>query len=102
MIIIKGVNIFPNVLTNIVESHIQPGDEFQIEVYTEREINEIAIKLEIREEGKREEIQRAIQDVIKGELNLRVEVKIVPKGTLPKFEFKVKRFIDRRKATSGS
>jgi phenylacetate-CoA ligase len=96
MIIIRGVNVFPNVLANIVESHIQPGDDYQIEAYKEAEVDEIAIKLETKEEGMGEMIQRAIQDEIKSKLNLRVEVKVVPKGTLPKFEYKAKRFNDRR------
>ena len=97
MIIIRGVNVFPNVLANIVESHIQPGDDYQIEAYKEAGVDEVAIRLETKEEGMGEMIQRAIQDEIKSKLNLRVEVKVVPKGTLPKFEYKAKRFIDRRK-----
>ena len=97
MIIIKGVNVFPNVLTNVVETHIQPGDDYRIEVYEEKSINEIKIKLEIKEKGRREEIQRVIQDETKRKLNLRVEVEVVPTGSLPKFDYKAKRFIDRRK-----
>jgi phenylacetate-CoA ligase len=97
MIIIRGVNVFPNVLANIVESHIQPGDDYQIEAYKEAGVDEVAIKLEIREEERREALQRAIQDEIKRKLNLRVGVELVPKGTLPKFDYKAKRFIDRRK-----
>ncbi len=97
MIIIRGVNVFPNVLANVVESYIQAGDDYRIEVYQEKGINELAIKLEMKEEGKREMIRRAIQDEIKRKLNLRVEVEVVPLGTLPKFDYKAKRFIDRRK-----
>ena len=100
MIFIRGVNVFPNVLASFVESYIQPGDDYQIEVYKERGVDEIAIKLEMKEEGKREGIQRTIRDEIKRKLNLRVEVKIVPMGTLPKFDYKAKRFIDRRKEGS--
>jgi phenylacetate-CoA ligase len=97
MIIIRGVNVFPNVLANIVESHTQPGDDYQLEAYKKAGVDEVAIKLETREEGMGGVIQRAIQDEIKSRLNLRVEVKVVPKGTLPKFEYKAKRFLDRRK-----
>jgi len=97
MIIIRGVNVFPNVLANIVESHIQPGDDYQIEAYKEAGVDEVAIKLETKEKGKEGVIQRAIQDEIKSKLNLRVGVEIVPKGTLPKFDYKAKRFVDRRK-----
>jgi phenylacetate-CoA ligase len=97
MIFIRGVNVFPNVLASFVEGYIQPGDNYQIEVYEEKGINEIAIKLEMREREKCEAIQRAIQDEIKKKLNLRVEVEVVSNGSLPKFDYKVKRFVDRRK-----
>jgi len=97
MVVIRGVNVFPNALANVVETHIQAGDDYQIEVYEKRGIDEIAIKLEMKEEGKKEVIQKAIQDEIKRRLNLRVDVEAVPKGTLPKFNYKAKRFIDRRR-----
>jgi phenylacetate-CoA ligase len=99
MIVIRGVNVFPNVLSNIVESYIQPGDDYRVEAYKDKEkgIDEIAIKLELKDEEKKGVIQRAVQDEIKGKLNLRVGVDIVPRGTLPKFGYKTKRFIDRRK-----
>jgi hypothetical protein len=41
-------------------------------------------------------IQRNIQDEIKRALNLRVEIEVVLKGTLPKSDYKAKRFLDRR------
>ena len=97
MIIIRGVNVFPNVLANVIESYIQPGDNYRIEVYRKRGIDEIAIQLEMKEEGKEEVIPKAIQGEIKTKLNLRIEVETVPKGTLPKSDYKAKRFVDRRK-----
>jgi len=97
MVIIRGVNVFPNVLKKIIESHIQPGDEYQIMAYKRAGVDELAIKLEVSEEDNRQAIQRNIQDEIKNTLNLRVEIELVPKGTLPKSDFKAKRFVDRRK-----
>lgn len=99
MIIIRGVNVFPKSLANIVEKYIEPGEDYWIEAYKDKEkgIDEIAIKLEMKEEGKGARISKAIQGEIKRMLNLRIEVRIVPKGTLPKSDFKTKRFVDRRK-----
>ena len=97
MIVIRGVNVFPNVLMNIVESYIQPGDNYRIEAYKEKGIDEIAIKLEVKEDGKKEVIQKAVQDEIKTKLNIRVMVDVVPEGILPKFDYKAIRFVDRRK-----
>ena len=97
MVIIRGVNVFPSAVKKIIESHIPPGNEYQIVVYKRKSIDELAIKLELSEENQKEVTQRNIQDEIKTTLNLRVEVEVVPKGILPKFDFKAKRFIDRRK-----
>ncbi len=97
MVVIRGVNVFPNVLAEVVESHIQPGDDYRIEAYKEDGVDEIAVKLEIKEQEKKEAIGGAIQDEIKRKLNLRVEVGVVPGGTMSKSDFKAKRFIDRRK-----
>jgi len=97
MVVIRGVNVFPNVLADVIENHIEPGDDYQIEAYRKRGADEIVIKLEMREKEKAEGIGRTIQDEIKRKLNLRVEVEVVPKGVLPKFDYKVKRFVDRRK-----
>jgi len=97
MVVIRGVNVFPSALANIVGSHIQAGDDYQIEVHKRMGVDEVAIKLELKEEGKRGTAQKSIQDEIKRKLNLRVEVEAVSKGTLPKFDYKAKRFVDRRK-----
>lgn len=97
MIIIRGVNVFPNVLTNIVENNIAAGDDYQIEVYEDKGISEISIQLEMKEEDKNKTVQRAIQDEIREKLNLRVEIRIVPRGTIPKSDYKAKRFVDKRK-----
>lgn len=101
MIIVRGINVFPNVLKNIVESYISTGDEYQIEAFKQGGIDEIAIKVEIKDEENKEAIERAVEDEIKSKLNLRVGVKVVPKGTLPKSDYKAKRFVDRRKVTSN-
>jgi len=97
MIIIRGVNVFPNVLTNIVEDYIQLGDDYQIEVYKGRGSDEIVIKLEMKEEEKKETIKRTIQDEIKRKLNLRIRAEVLTKGTHSKSVYKAKRFIDKRK-----
>lgn len=100
MIIIRGVNIFPNVLANVIETHIQPGDNYQIEAFKAAGVDEIDIKLEIRKEEIGRMIQDAIQDEIKKKLNLRVGVEVVSRGTLPPVDYKAKRFVDRRKEKS--
>ncbi len=101
MVIVRGVNIFPNALKNIVEHYILPGDEYQIEAFKERGIDDIVIKVEVKDKEKQEVVKRNIQNDIKNKLNLRIEIEVIPKGTLPKSEFKAKRFVDRRKATSN-
>jgi len=97
MIVIRGVNVFPNVLANIVESHIQPGDDYQIVAYKKKEGDELVIRVELSEGEKKEVIQKIIQDEIKRKINLRIGIEFLPKGSLPKYDYKAKRFIDKRK-----
>jgi phenylacetate-CoA ligase len=97
MVIIRGVNVFPSAVKKIIESHIPLGNEYQIILYKREGIDELAIRLELSEGEERETIPRGIQEEIKKTLNLRVEIEVVPQGTLPKSDFKVKRLIDRRK-----
>jgi phenylacetate-CoA ligase len=97
MITIRGVNVFPSAIANIIQSHIEPGDHYQIEVYEKKGISEIAIKLESKEKVQREAIEKAIQGEIRSKFNLRVEVKSLPIGTFPKSDYKAKRFVDKRK-----
>lgn len=96
MLIIRGVNVFPTALENIVRSYPEV-DEFMIEVRKVKEMDDLKLKLEIDESQysaeKIKETIRAIVEDVRNKLNIRVETEHAPAGTLPRFEAKAKRVV---------
>jgi phenylacetate-CoA ligase len=94
MLIVRGVNIFPSAIEAVMRSYPQVI-EFAVEVYSIGAMDELAIKAEIAGEN-----PQAIADTIARDashrLGLRVPVSLAPYETLPRFELKARRLIDRR------
>jgi phenylacetate-CoA ligase len=90
MLIIRGVNIFPTSVEQILHSFPEVI-EYRMTARKESEMDSLAIELEDRlNEPKR------IAKELRLRLGLKIEVKTVEIGSLPRFEGKGKRFIDKR------
>ncbi len=94
MLIVRGVNIFPSAIENIVRSFPQV-DEFAMEVYKRGEMDELEVKIEVVGDDP-EGVARAVQEEMQKRLSLRVPVHVVPAGTLPRWELKARRLVDKR------
>ncbi len=96
MLVVRGVNVFPSVIEEIVRQHPMV-DEFRIEVFKQAEMPEIRILIEINDDAVgRDTVDRTVAAVASGvraSFGLRVEVRAVPAGTLPPFELKAKRVV---------
>jgi phenylacetate-CoA ligase len=90
MIIVRGVNIFPSALEEVLRE-IAEVQEFRVTVYRHQELDQLRIEVE----DSLHQPQR-IADLIQRRIGIRVEVLEVPGGTLPRFEGKGRRFIDLR------
>ncbi len=90
MMIVRGVNVFPSSIEQILRSFPEIV-EYRLTAYKKAALDQLKIEIEDR-------LQQP--ERVKQELNLRlgfrVEVECVPLGTLPRFEAKGKRFIDQR------
>ena len=96
MLIVRGVNIFPSAIENIVRSFPQV-DEFAMEVYKRGEMDELEVKIEVVGDDP-EGVARAVQEEMQKRLSLRVPVHVVPAGTLPRWELKARRLVDKRRS----
>lgn len=96
MLIIRGVNVFPSALENIIRSYPEVA-EFMIEVHKIKEMDDLKLKLEIDESQhsaeKIKEVIRAIVEEIRNKLQIRVETEHCAAGSLPRFEMKAKRVV---------
>ncbi len=90
MLVIRGVNVFPSSIEQIVRSFPEVV-EYRMAAYKAGELD--ALTLEIEDRLDRPE--RVAQE-LRLRLGLQVEVRTVPLGSLPRFEGKGQRFVDQR------
>jgi phenylacetate-CoA ligase len=98
MLIVRGVNVFPAALEGIVR-RFAAVDEFMIEVYRRAEMDEVRLVLEVPEGAAH--VPLAVQEAVRVDLGIRVEVATVALGSLPRYELKAKRLIRRLAAREG-
>ncbi|OPX87294.1 MAG: Phenylacetate-coenzyme A ligase [Pelotomaculum sp. PtaB.Bin104] len=94
MLIVRGVNIFPSTMGNIVEKFMELGCEYQIIAFRQGDMDEVRLKIEVTPTS--QDVDKLIVPELKKQLNLRVDIEKVPKGTLVRSDYKGKKFIDER------
>lgn len=94
MLVIRGVNVFPSAIDNIVRSFPEVV-EYQLSVSREGSLDSLALAIE----DHLDQPERVARE-LHVRLGLRVTVTVVPPGSLPRFEGKARRVIDNRNATT--
>ena len=103
MLIINGVNIFPQQIEKAVMSVPEIGAHYIIEVTKDDLLDRIHVKVEINPHsfsGSLEQmdgIRRKVIDALKTELGVNPRVELVAPNSLPAQEGKAKRVFDLRK-----
>jgi phenylacetate-CoA ligase len=92
MMIIRGVNVFPSSIEAILHG-FPDVQEYRLTARRRGETDVLEIDVEDRL-GEPTRISRVLQL----RLGLKVEVRSVPIGTLPRFESKARRFVDERRS----
>ena len=88
MITIRGINVFPSAVENIVRRY--PAIvEFAIEVYRHREMHELRLKVEIT--GAPNGVIDRLAQAFSNDLRIRASIEHVADGSLPRFELKSRR-----------
>ena len=90
MLIIRGVNIFPSAVEQIVRSFPEVL-EFRMIVTKLDEMDQLAVEVEDKLES-----PERIAEELQLRLGLKVDVRLVTLGTLPRFEGKGMRLVDQR------
>ena len=102
MLIIRGINVFPSQIEHALLELPEVGEHFQIVVDRKGALDEMLVRVEVRKEAFSDkiadlmQIQRRVAHRLKNTLNVAVDVELVEPGSLPRFEGKSKRVIDRR------
>ena len=95
MVVVRGVNVFPNAVEDIVRAC--PGvAEYQVEISTHKTLTEMSLQIEpTRDCTDGPLLVRHLQRSFETALSLRVPIQLVPRGSLPRFEMKGRRWIRR-------
>ncbi|KAF5091280.1 phenylacetate--CoA ligase [Methanospirillum sp. J.3.6.1-F.2.7.3] len=102
MLIIRGINVFPSQIEHALLGIPEVAEHFMIEVDRIGALDEMLIKVELAKEAFSDKIsdlmrtRRHVEKILKSALNVQVSVELTEPGTLPRFEGKAKRVIDKR------
>ena len=89
MLIVRGVNVFPSAIEGIVR-RFPAVDEFAIEVYRQSEMDEVRLLVEVQGEAGALTV-RSVEEAVRVDLGIRVDVRPVAPGSLPRFDLKARR-----------
>lgn len=102
MLIINGVNLFPVQIERKIMGFPGVGKNYVIEIRKENYMDRLYVKVEVDKEifngtlAGLTELQRRITDDLRAELSVSPVVELVEPSSLPVWEGKAKRVIDRR------
>ncbi|MDI6899746.1 MAG: phenylacetate--CoA ligase [Methanolinea sp.] len=105
MLVIRGINVFPSQIEHVLLEIPEVGNQFMVYVDRVNHLDEMTIDVEINRDffsGELKDLARIQNKVVKAlrdALELRTTVRLVEPGSLPRFEGKAKRVVDRRKDT---
>jgi phenylacetate-CoA ligase len=103
MLIIRGVNVFPQQIENVLFEIEGVAPHYQIIIDRKGALDDTTVNVEVSESmffdemKKQSMLKETIKKRLAAELGISVEVKLVEKQTLERFEGKAKRVIDNRK-----
>jgi phenylacetate-CoA ligase len=93
MVIVRGVNVYPTAVENILRASGQVG-EYRVEVDSARRLAELRVEVEPTPEcGDGAALAQRLEAELHTALGLRIPVAAVPRGHLPRFEMKARRWV---------
>jgi phenylacetate-CoA ligase len=93
MLLIRGVNVYPGTIESAVRAFPEIT-EFEGHVFTQQGLEQIALKIELLPEysTQAERIRANLQEELRQRLGMRLDIEVMPAGSLPRYELKARRF----------
>ncbi|MFZ2472380.1 MAG: phenylacetate--CoA ligase [Methanothrix sp.] len=103
MLIVRGINVFPSQIEDVLVSIPEIGNYFQVVVDRKKHgLDEISIQVELKDEAFTGEltdlarIKKKTEEKLKSVLNVRSKIELVEKGSIPRTAGKSKKVVDLR------
>lgn len=91
MIIVRGVNLYPGVIDNLIRS-VPNIAEYEVNIRRIAGLDDLSIRLEPADPLRFQEIASALSHEFRNQYSVRVTIEQAAAGTLPRYEFKSRRF----------
>jgi phenylacetate-CoA ligase len=101
VIIIRGAKVYPNAIEDTLRAIEGCGAEFRVIVSRVHSLDEMRVEVECDDASNPasgRQMQHLIADRLRARLGVRIQVELLPPGTLPATEFKARRVIDQRRS----
>jgi phenylacetate-CoA ligase len=102
MLIIRGINVFPSQVEYALMGVPEVGQHFQIVVDRKGALDNMLVRVELNKESFSDKItdimhiRQKVEHKLRNSLNVNADVELVEPGSLPRFEGKSKKVVDRR------
>jgi phenylacetate-CoA ligase len=105
MCIVRGANIYPSAIEDVLRAVDGFGGEFQMVISRDLAMDELVVRVEYSEECARhaalapavlEALRERVATRLRSVIGIRPTVRLEPPGTLPRTEFKARRVVDNR------
>jgi phenylacetate-CoA ligase len=105
MLIIRGVNVFPSQIENVLVSikGVEPNYQIIVDRNPHTHLDEAELQVEVSQEGfsdetkDMEKLRNNISNIMKSKLGIMLKIKLVEPKSIERFTGKAKRVIDKRK-----
>ncbi|MBI1762347.1 MAG: phenylacetate--CoA ligase family protein [Acidobacteria bacterium] len=91
MLSVRGVNVYPAAIDNLLKA-LPSVVEYEVEIRRVEEMDDLLLKVETTGALAFAEVERAIRTAFRTQLNIRVNVEQAAALSLPRYEFKARRF----------
>jgi phenylacetate-CoA ligase len=92
MVVVRGVNVYPSLVEEIVRA-CPEVTEYRVQVDSRQAMLELSVEVETAEDRPNvASLPRRLEHTFQSALNLRIPVRLVPPGALPRFEMKAQRW----------
>ncbi|MCS7232857.1 MAG: phenylacetate--CoA ligase [Synergistetes bacterium] len=96
VITFKGVKILPSLFEEVISAVDGVDSEYEVHLYTDKGMDKMLVRVEINDGRDPREIERELEDLFRKKAGVKADFELLQAGTLPRYEKKAKRIIDRR------
>jgi phenylacetate-CoA ligase len=91
MLIVRGVNLYPSAIDNLLRA-FPSIIEYEVEIKRIAGMDDLLLKIEILDGGPFPQVEQTVLAAFRSQLNIRVSVEQAARGSLPRYEFKARRY----------